>query len=112
MAATTKVYSHAPRAWRPEPGAPVECRVCGVPVIGYDPAKLLHIDERPPPAPGGPGVAHAAQIVEEALSRLPNGRGPNAAAEAAQTAVEALYWCGALKADRERWRPPQREPAA
>jgi len=103
MAAKAKVYTHAPRPWRPEPDAAVECRVCGVDVIGY-PGSLLHVDERGPGIPG-PGVAYAAQVVEEALAQLPVGQPPD---EAARTAVEALYWCGALKAERDRWTPPER----
>src|SRR4051812_25645311 len=109
MAATYKVYTHSPRPWRPERGAPVECRVCGGPVYGPNPNSLWHADEAPrvSSAPGEV-VAEAAQVVQEALARLPGEQPLDAAA---RTAVEALYWCGALKSERDRWTPPAKADA-
>jgi hypothetical protein len=113
MAAAYKVYTHSPRPWRPEQDAPVECRVCGIAVYGPDPSNLWHADEAPrlPSGSGDPAqvVAEAAQVVEEALSRLP---GETHLEAAARTAAEALYWCGALRAERDRWAPPKKADAA
>jgi hypothetical protein len=108
MAAAYKVFTHSPRPWRPEPGAPVECRVCGVVVYGPDPSSLWHDGEAPRVSEPDQVVAEAARLVQEALSRFPEQH----AEAAARTAVETLYWCGALKADRDRWTPPGKVGAA
>lgn len=111
MGSTVSTYSHTARPWRPAPGAPPECRVCGVEVVGYTPADVRHIDEpvrrTPPPPADSHVVDYAVSVVEEALGRLADG-GPDTDPElAARAAVEALYWRGALKTRRGTWRPPQ-----
>jgi hypothetical protein len=101
-------YDHQARPWSAPDSRQVECRVCGVPVFGYDPSTIRHVgeDELTQDAvtvsPRDlPAVEAAAAVVRDVLGRASDGAGDAAVADAI---VRALYGRGALRVRVGTWR--------
>ncbi|GGT09755.1 hypothetical protein GCM10010156_77950 [Planobispora rosea] len=106
----TLTFNHRPVPWRPGPGEPVECRVCGSLPDPHDPSR--HLGEILPPLAVVPDdsstLEELVRILRAELADTPVFLTDSQLDLLARRAADALYRRGAIKVRRSDWRPPGR----